>query len=348
MTGATRTIETMSVDTVERLETADALVREGHLTEAIDLLTDAVRAAEAYDLERRLIEIRHTACPRTPIDEAPAAWPPPVPDLFEGQDVPEIDRAELTSELLSSALLHHGSLLVRNVLDPDTAALIRDDTDRALEAAAARRAAPTPKPTSSWFEPYDPPGSDLAVARAWQVDSGSVSIADAPRVAVHLFDALHHTGIVPVISEHFGEPAVLTGRKTIVRRVPHDSHFEWHQDGQFLGDDLRVVNAWIPVTPCGTDAPGLAIVPRRLDSILATGGDGLAFDWTVTPDNVEEFTGGAPVVFPEFDAGDALFFDDWLLHATGTRPGMTADRYGIEAWFFASSHAVDRWLPIQV
>lgn len=338
----------MSVDTAEHLAAADALLNQGDVTAAIDLLSDAARPAEAYDLERRLIEIRHAGCARTPADEVPAEWPPLVPDLFEGQDVPEIERAELTAERLSSALLHHGSLLVRNVLDADTAALIRDDTDRALEAAAARREAPSPKPTSSWFQPYDPPGSDLAVARAWQVDSGSVSIADAPRVAVHLFDALHATGIVPVISEHFGEPAVLTGRKTIVRRVPPDSPFEWHQDGQFLGDDLRVVNAWIPVTPCGTDAPGLAIVPRRLDSILATGGDGLAFDWTVTADNVDDFTGGAPVVFPEFDAGDALFFDDWLLHATGTRPGMTAARYGIEAWFFASSHAVDRWLPIQV
>ncbi|MDH5238198.1 MAG: phytanoyl-CoA dioxygenase family protein [Acidimicrobiia bacterium] len=339
----------MSVDTAECLAAADHLLAEGRVTAAIDLLTEAARPAENYELERRLIEIRHTGCTRTPEADAPAHWPPLHPDLFpDCGGVPEIDRAELTAEAMGSALVHHGSLLVRGVFPAHTAAQLKDDTDRALAAAAERRAVKGKKPTHSYFQPYDPPGSDLAVARAWQVDSGSVSVADAPRVAVHLMDAFEASGIVPIIADYFGEIPVLTGRKTIVRKVPADSKFEWHQDGQFLGDDLRVVNAWIPVTRCGSTAPGLAMIPRRLDRILSTGGDGQAFDWTVTPDNVEAFTGGAPVVYPEFEAGDALFFDDWLLHATGTRPGMTEDRYGVEAWFFASSHAVERWIPIQV
>ncbi|MGI9601907.1 MAG: phytanoyl-CoA dioxygenase family protein [Acidimicrobiales bacterium] len=339
----------MALDLAERIASADELVTTGRTDEAIALLTEIARSEPTYEIERHLIELRHAGCELTPREQAPPQWPPAYPDLFEGCDgVPEIGRADFTTEKLGSALVNYGSLLVRDVFDTDTTSQLLDDTDRALEAAAQRRAAPAPKPTNPYFQPYDPPGSDLAVARAWQVDSGSVSIADSPRVAVHLFDAFHESGILPTLGEYFGVPPVLTGRKTIVRKVPPDSKFEWHQDGQFLGDDLRVVNAWIPLNACGTEAPGLAIVPRRLDNILSTGGDGQAFDWTVTPDNVHEFTDGAPIVYPEFNAGDALFFDDWLLHATGTLPGMTESRYGVEAWFFASSHAVDRWIPIQV
>lgn len=339
----------MSVDVIDPLSAADELLAAGRVDDAIEALTEVARTAPSYDLERRLIEIRHHNCERTPVEAAPAQWPPQYPDLFPDCDgIPEIGRDELTAEILGSAVTHHGSLLVRDVFDTDVSERLRADTDRAIEAAHARRDAPRPKPTSPWFEPYDPPGSDFAMARAWQVDIGTISVADAPRVAVHLFDAFEESGLVPIIGDYFGERPILTGRKTIVRKVAADSKFEWHQDGQFLGDDLRVLNTWIPLTDCGTDAPGLAVVPRRLDSILATGGDGQAFDWTVTPDNVAEFTGGAPVLYPEFAAGDALLFDDWMLHATGTLPGMTKPRYGVEAWFFAGSHAVDRWIPIQV
>ena len=38
-----------------------------------------------------------------------------------------------------------------------------------------------------------------------------------------------------------------------------------------------------------------------------------------------------------FKAGDAVFFDEMNMHRTGSDPGMTNDRYALEAWFFAPS-----------
>jgi hypothetical protein len=46
---------------------------------------------------------------------------------------------------------------------------------------------------------------------------------------------------------------------------------------------------------------------------------------------------GVNVVSPVFRAGDAVFFDQLLLHRIGVRPGMTRERYAIEAWHFGAS-----------
>jgi hypothetical protein len=61
------------------------------------------------------------------------------------------------------------------------------------------------------------------------------------------------------------------------------------------------------------------------------------FDWTVSDRQVDEFRKRVPVVSPRFKAGDMLLFDNWLLHRTNRRPGMTSTRYAIESWFFAPS-----------
>lgn len=51
---------------------------------------------------------------------------------------------------------------------------------------------------------------------------------------------------------------------------------------------------------------------------------------------VEEVAEGT-VTRPIFEPGDALIFDHLNLHRTAIDPGMTRDRYAIEAWFLAPS-----------
>ena len=46
---------------------------------------------------------------------------------------------------------------------------------------------------------------------------------------------------------------------------------------------VRSLNLWLALSPCGVDAPGLDIVPRRFDEILPTGTEGAMFDWSVSP-----------------------------------------------------------------
>jgi hypothetical protein len=80
-----------------------------------------------------------------------------------------------------------------------------------------------------------------------------------------------------------------------------------------------------------------------LDRIVATGTPGAVFDWDVSPDVVEQERGDVEIASPVFRAGDAIFFDQFLLHKTGTGPGFTEDRYALETWFFTPSSHPDNY-----
>ena len=49
---------------------------------------------------------------------------------------------------------------------------------------------------------------------------------------------------------------------------------------------------------------------------------------------------------PVFEPGDALLFDNMLLHRTAADATMTQARYAIESWFFAPSRYPNDQLPL--
>jgi len=108
------------------------------------------------------------------------------------------------------------------------------------------------------------------------------------------------------------------------------------------------VNVWVSLSHCGEDAPGLEIVPSRIPYIVQTGTHGSYFDWDVGEEMVKLATGGAPTNSPVFQPGDAVLFDQMLLHRTGVKPGMTKDRYAIESWFFAPSTYPEDRIPLVI
>jgi hypothetical protein len=116
--------------------------------------------------------------------------------------------------------------------------------------------------------------------------------------------------VIDAIGEHFGERPIFTVQKSTLRRIqPEFRLTAWHQDGSFLGPETRAMNVWVSLTPCGGDraAPGLEIVPRRVEEILPFGefgGVGIE-GWAV-----HRTAGDTQVIRPEFDPGDALLFDD--------------------------------------
>ena len=99
-----------------------------------------------------------------------------------------------------------------------------------------------------------------------------------------------------------------------------------------MGEDIRTINVWLSLSPCGRDAPGLDLVPRRFDRVVGAGTGDAVFDWSVGHATIDRLTGGR-VTRPLFEPGDALLFDHLLLHRTGVHPGMTRSRYAIETWF---------------
>ena len=70
--------------------------------------------------------------------------------------------------------------------------------------------------------------------------------------------------------------------------------------------------------------------------------------WTVSQILVEDAAGDTPPVRLQFREGDAIIFDEMNLHRSAVSPGMTKDRFAIEAWFFAPSCYPIEQLPIMV
>src|SRR5207249_9601124 len=90
-----------------------------------------------------------------------AEWPqtqPPLPaavdDLFPGTVIPEISPAELDVEHVRSALLNHGSLIVRGLVGPERVAQLTADIDRALDGYDAWFAGKGLATAAPWFEPF--------------------------------------------------------------------------------------------------------------------------------------------------------------------------------------------------
>ena len=88
------------------------------------------------------------------------------------------------------------------------------------------------------------------------------------------------------------------------------------------------------------------VVPRRLDEFVATGTEGTFLDFQVSQAVAEEAAGEVGIVRPIFDPGDALLFDDLMLHQTGSDPSMPNPRYAIESWFFGASAYPANYVPI--
>ncbi|MFN8125132.1 MAG: phytanoyl-CoA dioxygenase family protein [Candidatus Nanopelagicales bacterium] len=285
------------------------------------------------DLQLRPEAYRRAAA-RPPHD---LTWPPEAHEWAAG--LPDIQVDDLTVESLVNGVMGSGAVIVRGLLDEAACARLRDVVDRALDAFEHRRGAPDPQ----WHTPFSgidgTPLSPTFRKRGYVSFDGQVSVADAPEAAATVLETFTNAGIPALIESYLGEPPVLTLEKWTLRRVPPDTNTSWHQDGAFLGADVHTINLWIALSDCGEKASGLDLVAKRYDEIVATGTPGAYFDWDVAEQVVDESRGSDPIVSPVFRPGDAVFFDQFLLHRTGVKPGMTENRYALESWFFTpSSH----------
>jgi ectoine hydroxylase-related dioxygenase (phytanoyl-CoA dioxygenase family) len=187
------------------------------------------------------------------------------------------------------------------------------------------------------------------VLRNMVMTHGGVWLADSPRATAVALDALEEVGAVEMMTEHFGARPFFSLQKSTLRRSqPEWRLVAWHQDGAFYDSDVRTMNIWIALTPCGGDRPtaGLEIVPKRMQEILPV--DGVMSTHSIDYDLVDRIAEETPTVVPSFEPGDALIFDERLLHRTHLPQEMTDVRYALECWFFAPSHATSDYVPLLV
>ncbi|HTK17578.1 MAG TPA: phytanoyl-CoA dioxygenase family protein [Acidimicrobiia bacterium] len=317
------------------LDSAAALVERGELLAAIELLTEANRRARDVRIEEQLLELRYQAYAKGPRPSEPPFQPEAVTDMFPGAIVPEIDAALLTVDAVRSAILCHGSLIVRGLLQPDRVRSLVDDIDAVFDGYDRFRERGKVDEDPEWFKPfkYEPKLKE----RHFRRQAGGVLAVDSPRALFNVIEAFDESAVGNVVREYFDEPPALLAKKWTLRRTPHDAGpSDWHQDGAFMGQGIRSLDVWVALSHCGDTAPGIDIVGRRLDEIVERGTEGAWLEWTVGPGVVERVARGN-VVRPVFEAGDAVLFDHMNLHRTATDPSFTHDRYAIEAWFFAPS-----------
>lgn len=265
--------------------------------------------------------------------------------------VPEIDAAELTVDRLRSAIFDHGALIVRNMLSQSSVDTLMQATDRVVDAcanpnhiAAANTYFYPPRNLATIMPNKD---KELRNTRSFHRDSGSAMCVEAPTVAEALLRLYEAHGLKELLSEYLGEPPCLSAKKWVLRRSKLPvAEAGWHQDGAFMGTNINSINMWIPLNDCGGDtgAPGLDVVPVRLDKIASA--EGAQFDWSVSDSLVaSRYANGRPLQ-PVFNAGDAFFFDHYYLHRTQFRTDFTKLRYAVETWFFGANSFPKNQIPL--
>lgn len=322
----------------------------GDFVGAIAWLRLACRDQLDFSYLKLLAECRYQAyMAEPPQSSTDGAWAPAMSNLFGNVDgVPEIEATQLDARTLAEGIRQHGALLVRGLLPETRASQLAAGIEQALQLCEAWYRDGGELPDTPWYSRLPlAEGCELSVARNWVENAGGVWAADSPRMLYELTELYGASGVLTAIAGYFGERPMLSVGKSTLRRVPATQGIaDWHQDGAFMGSDIRSVNVWLSLSHCGEDASGLEFLPRRVSAVLPTGSDGAHFDWSVGPGMVKRAASGVATVSPVFAPGDALLFDHFFLHRTGVPPGISKPRYAIESWFFAPSAYPAQQVPL--
>jgi Phytanoyl-CoA dioxygenase (PhyH) len=321
-----------------------------------DLASEIDRVAEAYtanpdrQTERRLLALRHMAGiralksnGRTPVFPTPDSARLPA----EGA-LPEFPAAEVTPALARAAILRDGFILVRGLVDRDDALRFGEQIDKAfverekfLEGQAS---------AEGYYEEFLPGTEEYEEAlsvRPWIREGGGVLAVDSPMLSAQMVALFKEAGIDRLAEGYLGETPLISLQKTTLRKAEPHVAGAWHQDGSFMGD-VRALNLWLSLSRCGDESPGLDMVPRRLDYLVTQQTEEAVLSIQVSQKMAEDAAGDRQIIRPIFEPGDALFFDDLFLHATGSDPAMPKPRYAIENWFFGASGFPVEYGPIAV
>jgi hypothetical protein len=315
-------------------------VQQRPLLEEIRELTEANRAVPDTAREQRLAVLRHQAWSEVERPAPEGLWPPQAPDALAGTTgLPDMPFADVTADVLRSAVFEHGALLARGLFGPELVDRINADIESTMsfvDALAGGQARMGDAP--EWFTPLEVEGYEGVggLERMWVLNSGTVWAADSPRTLFDIIEAIEVVGLGGLLTEVFGLRPSLSVTKFAMRKVPPDTMGGWHQDGYVLGPQTRTLNVWVALSHCGDRAPGLDVLPTRMNRVVETA-VAPPLDFIVADETVDQLAIDTPVVRPTFEPGDALVFDQFLLHQTGWGPGLVEPRFGLECWFFCPS-----------
>jgi hypothetical protein len=241
-------------------------------------------------------------------------------------------------------MLTSGCLVIRGLVERDEAERMVAEMERSFQAREAVGEEGTDE--QAYWERFEPDPPYVLTDRDWVSSTGSIWAADSPRLMFGMLEIFERVGLRDVITGYLGERPAISVNKCTLRRVDSSAGTAWHQDGAFLGDTVRALNVWLSLSHCGDDAPGLDVVPRRIDEIVTTGTEGAQFEWSVSDTVANQAAGDAGILRPIFEPGDVVLFDDRFLHRTAVEPDMPGTRYAIESWFFGPTGFPSDYTPI--
>ena len=277
-------------------QTTQSLVDAGRWDEAISTLASSYEASQAEERLFQLRDLRVKAGLDTlskphslPSNPCPPLCEDPFPSTLG--KIPEIDCKNLEIDKLAGAIRHHGALIVRNMVSTEFSEQTRNHIDKVMSDAGdyfnrymkasprlRRQQARTNtdiRDSSIWFLPFpkmhqqvDPKTIHMMLL------TGAVWTFLSPKVAYEIMSCFSRLGLKDLLTQYFEEQPCVSFLKSTLRRVePLENPSDWHQDGAFMGSNIKSINLWIALTDCGegTSSPGMEIVPKRLDDVLPGG-----------------------------------------------------------------------------
>ena len=272
-------------------------------------------------------------------------------------ELPELHAYDLTVEKLRSAMARKGCLVVRDFFDADVVDGFKSAINQIIDAdlkSGNKKGLDQDKHNVFSNPPMNLstvlPEPRLSRSRGFHRSSGSVMVVESSSFAESLIGWYDSLKLEDFLKNYLGEPPCLSALKWVLRRSKLPISADgWHQDGAFMGSDINSLNLWIPLNTCGgkTGAPGLDIIPKRFKEIINPGEADAALNWSTGNDTIRGLHEDCAPTSPEFNPGDVIFFDHFLLHRTQFGENFDKTRYAIETWFFGSKSFPKNQVPLR-
>ena len=272
-------------------------------------------------------------------------------------ELPELHAYDLTVEKLRSAMARKGCLVVRDFFDGAVVDGFKSAINQIIDAdlkSGNKKGLDQDKHNVFSNPPMNLstvlPEPRLSRSRGFHRSSGSVMVVESSSFAESLIEWYDSLSLADFLESYLGEPPCLSALKWVLRRSKLPISADgWHQDGAFMGSDINSLNLWIPLNTCGgkTGAPGLDIIPKRFKEIINPGEADAALNWSTGNDTIRGLHEDCAPTSPEFNPGDVIFFDHFLLHRTQFGENFDRTRYAIETWFFGSKSFPKNQVPLR-
>jgi hypothetical protein len=320
---------------------------DDELVDEIDRLLEDNRSSPSVAQERMLLHLRNLLGVRAlerPAEDAGFPEPDHSGLPSNGSPLVEVAPGELTPGVLRAAILRSGCLLVRGLVDRGRAEDLAREIDRAFTERG--RYDDDKSFNDRYYVPFEhDPRRGVTPPRNFIEAGGGVLAIDSPRLSFELGELLRAAALPELVKGYLREQPLVAGDKSTLRKAEPAVSGAWHQDGKFMGE-VKALNLWLALSECGVRAPGLDLVPRRLEAHVATQTDEAMMPNQVSQRVAEEAAGGLPILRPVFEPGDALLFDELFLHKTASDPRMRRPRYAVESWFFGASGFPENYVPL--